>query len=166
MPRPKNNKETENIRRLIGTRLGRDALESGAQRSSAAAAAHLDEDSLSVFIEGRLSEDESAPFISHLVACGFCRRITADLIRLDSELGPHEEGPATVQAEDQSGRLRRFLSDLAARVLDSSGDDAVFAYHAPAEDFQRAEASDRKGEGAAGAADERQPGDDSEGSSL
>jgi hypothetical protein len=105
--------------------------------------AHLDEDSLSAFIEGRLSEAESAPAISHLVACGFCRRFTAQLVRLESEIGVEETG-GTPPAEEP-GRIRRLLEELAARVLPASDDEAVFAYHAPADDFRRkgeAEASE------------------------
>jgi hypothetical protein len=97
--------------------------------------AHLDEDSLSAFIEGRLSEAESAPAISHLVACGFCRRFTAQLVRLESEIGI-EETSSTPPAEEP-GRIRRLLDELAARVLPSADDEAVFAYHAPADDFRR-----------------------------
>lgn len=97
---------------------------------------HLDEDSLSAFVEGRLNESESASVIPHLVACGFCRRITAQLVRLESEIGEVETSAPAVTAEP--GRIRSLLQDLAARVLPSSDDDeAVFAYHAPAEDFRR-----------------------------
>jgi hypothetical protein len=102
---------------------------------------HLDEDSLSAFIEGRLSEAESAPTISHLVACGFCRRITAQLVRLESEVGEIETGTAGA-TEQEPGRIRRLLKELAARVLPSSDDEAVFAYHAPADDFRRKDEAD------------------------
>lgn len=106
--------------------------------------AHLDEDSLSAFVEGRLSETESAHVIPHLVACSFCRRITAQLVRLESEIGGVEtSAPATV-VEEGPGRIRGLLQDLAARVLPSSDDDeAVFAYHAPADDFRRKEEAER-----------------------
>ena len=35
--------------------------------------AHIDQDSLSAFVEGTLSERESAPVVGHLVGCSFCR---------------------------------------------------------------------------------------------
>lgn len=135
MPRPKNNKERDSIRLIIQARLQRHELMDAPVGSTAGA--HLDEDALSAFVEGCLGERESAPLIKHLVACGFCRRITAQLIRLDNELDALNETVKRSDVEDEPGRLRRFLADLAARALSSNEDDAVFAYHAPAEDFQR-----------------------------
>ena len=99
------------------------------------AQSHLDEDALSAFVEGRLSEPESAPVVKHLVACSFCRNITAQLVRLDSEVG--ESMQSASPAQEEPGRIRRLLEDLASRVFTSSDDEAVFAYHAPAEDFKK-----------------------------
>jgi hypothetical protein len=96
------------------------------------AGAHLDEDALSSFIEGRLSERESGPIVSHLVGCNSCRRFTAELMRLESEVGDAEAIAPPVAEEP--GRIRQLLEDLAARVLPAS--DEVFAYHAPADDFE------------------------------
>ncbi len=135
MPRPKRNVETESIRRLIDARLAHRSMEE--MHVLLRAGTHLDEDALSAFVEGRLGERESAPLVSHLVACGSCRRITAQLIRLEDEF---EGGPETMPApvtEEGRGRLRRFLAELSERVLPSSEEDAVFAYHAPAEDFEK-----------------------------
>jgi hypothetical protein len=104
------------------------------------AAAHLDEDALSAFIEGRLSETESAPVVSHLVACGFCRRITAQLVRLESEVGPGEiQRPAV---SEEPGHILQRLKELVKRALPSSDEEAVFAYHDPAEDFKRKDETD------------------------
>jgi hypothetical protein len=101
---------------------------------------HLDEDALSAFVEGRLSHLESAPLVRHLVGCASCRNITAQLIRLDTELSGIEM-EAQRPAEER-GRIRALLADLAARVLPSAeGDDVVFAYHAPADDFEKKENS-------------------------
>ena len=119
------------MRRMIHQHLQRRALVAPPMLSGG----HLDEDALSAFIEGRLSEPESAPVISHLVYCGFCRRITAQLVRLESEMGGVETGAPVGSGEP--GRVRRLLQELAARVIPSSDDEAVFAYHAPAEDFKR-----------------------------
>jgi hypothetical protein len=106
--------------------------------------AHLDEDALNAFVEGRLGEREAAPVIKHLVACGYCRRATSQLVRLAAETGPAPaHTPDTMTEEEEGpGRIRRFLEDLASRVLPSSAEDTVFAYHVPAEDFKpRDEAS-------------------------
>jgi hypothetical protein len=96
---------------------------------------HLDEDALSAFIEGRLGHLESAPLIRHLVGCGSCRNITAQLIRLDTELSGFET--ETAPPAEEPGRIRTLLADLASRVFPASEDDVVFAYHAPADDFEK-----------------------------
>jgi hypothetical protein len=102
-----------------------------------AIAPHLDEDALNAFVEGRLNERESAPIIKHLVACSYCRHATSQLVRLDSEIGIAQTPIAPPSTAEEPGRIRRLLDDLASRVLPSSDEDTVFAYHAPAEDFQR-----------------------------
>ena len=132
MPRPKNNRETEGIRRMIHEHLQRRVMTAPPVQ----AGLHLDEDALSAFIEGRLSEQESAPVVTHLVGCGFCRRITAQLVRLEYEIGPAETG-ATTEAAEEPGRIRRLLEGLRTRVVPQAEGDTVFAYHAPAEDFRR-----------------------------
>jgi hypothetical protein len=107
-----------------------------------AADMHLDEDALSAFVEGRLSERESSPLIQHLVACAYCRQATVQLVRLEAATIPSQ--PLTTQTvqEEEPGRIRRLLDDLASRVLPSHDEETVFAYHAPAEDFKpRDEAS-------------------------
>jgi hypothetical protein len=101
------------------------------------AGAHLDEDKLSAFVEGRLSDLESAPAIRHLVSCGSCRNITAQLVRLDTELSEVET--ETPVYKEEPGRVRRLLADLASRVLPSAEGDVVFGYHAPADDFEKRE---------------------------
>lgn len=132
MPRPKSNKESEYVRRMVHQHLRR--------RSSLApaspAGAHMDEDALSAFIEGRLSDKESVPVTRHLVSCGSCRNITAQLVRLDTELSGVETADTPAQVEEP-GRIRRLLADLASRVLPSSEGDVVFGYHAPADDFEK-----------------------------
>ena len=131
MPRPKNNRETEGIRLMIHQHLQRRAMVAPPVVSDL----HLDEDALSAFVEGRLTETESSPVVQHLVACSFCRRATVQLIRLESEIGAPEA--SATPAQEEPGRIRRLLDDLASRVLPHNEGDAVFAYHAPAEDFKR-----------------------------
>ncbi len=138
MPRPKSNKETDGIRRMVHVHLRRRAQLS----PPVAPDGHLDDDCLSAYTEGRLNDNEALPVIKHLVACSSCRHITAELVRLNSDMGDvSESSPVTVE---EPGRIRRLLDDLASRVFVASDDEAVFAYHAPAEDFKKDVASDEK----------------------
>jgi hypothetical protein len=121
-----------------------------------AAETHLDEDALSAFTEGRLSETESAPVVRHLIACSFCRHITAQLVRLDSEVGETPPASAT-PATDEPGRIRRLLDSLAGRVFASHDDDAVFAYHAPAEDFEKDKTQDAEDEAEQASSSDEKP---------
>ncbi|MDT5062829.1 MAG: hypothetical protein QOH63_3288 [Acidobacteriota bacterium] len=131
MPRPKSNKESDRLRSIVHGHLRRAAL-----APQSPVGGHLDEDALSSFVEGRLSEIESAPFVKHLVSCASCRQITAQLIRLNTELSGSET-PLVPASTEEPGRIRRLLSDLASRVLPSTEEEAVFAYHAPADDFEK-----------------------------
>jgi hypothetical protein len=121
---------SDDFRRVVHGHLRRASL-----TPNASVGTHLDEDALSVFVEGHLSEAEAAPIIKHLVDCGSCRRITAQLIRLDAALA--EAAPEMPLTKDEPGGIRRLLGELASRVFPSAGDDAVFAYHAPADDFEK-----------------------------
>lgn len=104
-----------------------------------AAADHLDDDFLSAFVEGRLSEAESSSTLKHLVACSSCLHMTAQLVRLDSEVSGIRE--SRVITEEEPGRIRRLLDDLSSRVFVPTDDEAVFAYHAPVEDLEKGEAT-------------------------
>jgi anti-sigma factor ChrR (cupin superfamily) len=101
--------------------------------------AHLDEDAICAFVEGRLEEAESSPVISHLVACASCRHTTAQLVRLESEFNPEND---STSADESPGRLRQFLERTAARVTPSVDEylgDSVIAYQLPAEEPQDTE---------------------------
>lgn len=111
---------------------------------------HLDEDRLSAFVEGCLTPAESAPMVAHLVDCSFCRRATTQLVRLEYELG---DAAPELAPQQEPGRVRRLLDALAARVLPQSDEDAVFAYHAPAEDLEQDERAAAEKRGEAGAAE-------------
>ena len=124
MTRSETDKEMNAIRQLIHERLNCPAEVEAAIHSEA----HLDEDALGAFVEGRLRENESATIVSHLLACGPCRSASARLIRLESFLTSDDE--VTIPEESPS-RLRQFLDELAAQVVPSSNDDAVFAYQNP-----------------------------------
>lgn len=143
MPRPKSNKESARFRQMVHEHLRRGRASFAARSASGA---HLDEDTLSVFVEGRLSELESAPVVRHLVSCASCRHITAQLIRLDTDTSAAETPTHAPASAEEPGRIRRLLESLAARVLPSSGDDEVMAYHAPADDFEQKEGDKEKKE--------------------
>ena len=89
--------------------------------------AHLDEDSLSAFVEGTLSRRESAPVLGHLVDCGFCRHKTAELVRLDLAFAEAPEALTKLESAEPS-RISTVLSDLLARIFGTS-EGAVFAHH-------------------------------------
>jgi hypothetical protein len=111
------------IRYLIDQRLKARASD----ESAAPGDAHLDDDAICAFVEGRLVEAEAAPLISHLVACSSCRHSTALLIRLESELKPEPDPTPT----DGPGRVGLLLERLAANFTPSVEEDAVFAYQEP-----------------------------------
>jgi hypothetical protein len=124
--RPEANKKTESIRYMIHQRL--KARLSAELPSSET---HLDEDAICAFVEGRLEEAETAPVISHLIACTSCRHTTAQLIRLECHFDPETESTAL---EENPGRVRQLLDRLASRLQPSFEEDAVFAYQDPLED--------------------------------
>lgn len=87
---------------------------------------HLDEDTLSAFVEGNLREREAKPIISHLVDCSFCRHITTELVRLDMafEAAPQRE----TATETQPTKIADVLGGILNRIF-GSNDGAVFAHH-------------------------------------
>lgn len=86
---------------------------------------HPDEDTICAFIEGRLEEAGSSQMVSHLIACGSCRGITAQATRLDSQINSEYSAPLE---ENEPGRPRSILEGLAARLLPVAEQDVVFAY--------------------------------------
>ncbi len=92
---------------------------------TAAQLKHLDDDSLTAFIEGNLGERETAPIVSHLVGCSFCRHVTAELIKLDMAFS--EEEIQIAAAENQPSRISEVLSNLLSRIF-GANDGAVFAH--------------------------------------
>ena len=157
MPRPKTNREIEAMRHMIHQHLQGRAIATEPMLLDV----HLDEDALNAFVEGRLSDRESAPLVKHLIACGYCRHATSQLVRLEAETG--QAGAHTPDlGSEEPGLIRRLLEDLAARVLPSSDEDAVFAYHAPAEDFQRLDEAGADKSSADGQGEPAQPESDSD----
>ena len=131
MSRPGAEREMEVVRTMVHCRLNSLA---GVKTESISAAAHLDEDAMSAFVEGQLSEDETRSIISHLTSCGSCREFTARLIRLESTFTAEDE---STMVEETPSRLRRFLEGLTSQMIPSSGEDAVFAYQNPDENVEK-----------------------------
>ncbi len=82
---------------------------------------HLDDDSLTAFVEGRLGETESKPVTAHLVGCGFCRNVTAELVRLefafaDDTMVLKTESPTKV-SEVMNGFFSRLFGSSIGEVF-------------------------------------------------
>ncbi len=90
-------------------------------------AGHLDEDTISAFVDGNLLEREAKPIISHLADCSFCRHISSELIKLD--LAFAADTPLTVvdtHAEPTS--VADVLSGIMAKIF-GANDTEVFAHN-------------------------------------
>lgn len=95
------------------------------QSTTANSELHLDEDSLSSFVEGRLNQVESTNILSHLTRCSFCLHITSELAQLESEFAD-EKTPQIANAR-QPEKISEVLSGLLSKIFGTS-DSAVFAH--------------------------------------
>lgn len=87
---------------------------------------HIDDDSLSAFVEGTLNRRESYSIVSHLVDCGFCRHTTAELVRLDLAFA-EEEAPARIAEPAEPAKISEVLSGIFSKIFGTT-DGAVFAH--------------------------------------
>lgn len=90
---------------------------------------HLDDDSLSAFVEGSLSETESKPVTTHLINCGFCRNVTAELVRLELAFA---DDAAHISTETPT-KVSEVMNGFFARLFGSSIGE-VFAHQEPDEE--------------------------------
>lgn len=97
-----------------------------ADKNFETAQAHLNEDTLTAFVEGNIHQREAHPVISHLVDCSFCRHITTELIRLDTAFA-ESEFPVIIN-ENQPTKVSEVLSGILAKIF-GSNEGAVFAHH-------------------------------------
>ena len=86
---------------------------------------HIDADTLAAFVENSLSLRESEPVVAHLVDCGFCRKSSAELIRLQNEFSA--EPMRDVVHQGESSKISEVLSGLLQKLLGTS-DASVFAH--------------------------------------
>ncbi|HQU82746.1 MAG TPA: hypothetical protein PKY59_06465 [Pyrinomonadaceae bacterium] len=105
-------------------------------KENTSATTHLDEDSLTAFVEGNLSRRESQPIVSHLVDCSFCRHITAELVKLDYAFAETEEIRPVVSETAEPSRISEVLSGLLSRIF-GSNEEAVFALEEKEEDSEK-----------------------------
>ena len=118
--------KTERIRDLVAQRLRSIAA---SELSNVPAAPHLDEDTIAAFVEGRLGDIECQPVVSHLAACGLCRRTSAQFVQLENQIDD-DVSPA---ADEEPGRLEALLARL-REAVPSVGEEVVFAYENPSEE--------------------------------
>lgn len=126
------NPEEIKIQSLLGRYLN---ARSSAEQVSNTGVDHLDEDTLSAFIEGGLNEREAKPIVSHLVDCTFCRHMTSELVRLDLAFADTVEVRVPVQ-EQEPAKISQVLNGILTRIF-GTRDGAVFAHHESEEDEKK-----------------------------
>lgn len=116
----------DRMREIVAQRLKSVAA---SELSNLPAGAHVDEDLIAAFVEGRLTDTECKPVLSHLAACGLCRRTSAQFVQLENQI----DADVLTPADEEPGRLEALLSRLRSAVP-SANDEVVFAYENPEED--------------------------------
>lgn len=107
------------------------------------AGAHLDEDSLTAFVEGTLSARENNMFTAHLSGCGFCLHKTAELAQLQAYFEGDERTVETA-TEAQPARISEVLSGLFSRLFGSfETEQTVFAHEEKKEEENAEESADQ-----------------------
>lgn len=100
---------------------------------------HLDEDTITAFVEGKTGERESHGIVKHLVDCSFCLHITAEMARLNYAFAD-EELPVSNVTQSEPASISSVLSGLLSRIFGTS-DGAVFAHH---EEEEKKDDDDKK----------------------
>ncbi|MGH9820379.1 MAG: hypothetical protein ACRD43_09440, partial [Pyrinomonadaceae bacterium] len=116
--------EEYKIQSLMGRYLN---ARSAAELTLNTGADHLDDDTLSAFVEGNLSGREAKPIVSHLIDCTFCRHITSELVRLDLAFA-ETTGARQPVSEPEPSRISEVLNGILTRIF-GTRDGAVFAHH-------------------------------------
>jgi hypothetical protein len=103
---------------------------------------HPEEDLLNAFAEGNLSQREALPMVEHLSGCGYCRHITAELVRLDLSLA-EMDAPAVAAQDTAPAKVSEVLGGILSRIF-GTGEPAVFAHEEPKKDEEEDEGPDDK----------------------
>lgn len=80
---------------------------------------HLDEDILSAFVEGAVTENQAVPVLKHLIHCAFCRRITTQLAELSENFAEIPVSTSSVKTNSW-GELWNNLTESVSRSYDNS----------------------------------------------
>ena len=86
---------------------------------------HLDDDSLTAFVEGKISEREMPFIVKHLVDCSFCLHVTSELAKLSAAFS--EEEYTVAEPVKEPTKVADVLSGLLSRIFGTT-DGAVFAH--------------------------------------
>ncbi|HRH42148.1 MAG TPA: hypothetical protein PKY82_10920 [Pyrinomonadaceae bacterium] len=86
---------------------------------------HLDEDSLTAFVEGKVNERESPNIIRHLVNCSFCLNVTGELAKLSIAFADDEVVVPNPTKEPM--KISEVLGGIMSRIF-GTNDGAVFAH--------------------------------------
>ena len=113
----------DRMREIVAQRLKSVAV---SELSHLPAGSHVDEDLIAAFVEGRLTDFECKPVLSHLAACGLCRRTSAQFVQLENQI----DDEVSAAVEEEPGRLEALLSRLRSAVP-SASEEVVFAYEDP-----------------------------------
>ena len=114
----------DRMREIVAQRLKSVAA---SELSNLPAGSKVDEDLIAAFVEGRLTDTECKPVLSHLAACGLCRRTSAQFVQLENQI---DDEVSTAASDEKPGRLEALLSRLRA-AAPSASEEVVFAYENP-----------------------------------
>ncbi|MEZ5305932.1 MAG: zf-HC2 domain-containing protein [Pyrinomonadaceae bacterium] len=98
----------------------------GHQAGTSVETAHLDEDLLTTFVEGNLTESEARPIVNHLAGCSYCLHVSAELLKL-SEVFAEEPAAIVSSSVEAPTSIGEVLSGILSRIFGST-EGAVFAH--------------------------------------
>ena len=101
---------------------------------------HLNDDSLTAFIEGKINQREAPQIIEHLINCSFCLHITGELAKL-SDVFAEDEVTILATAKEPT-KVSEVLSGLLSRIF-GTNDGAVFAHQEEEKEKEEKENNDK-----------------------